>query len=141
MNAQELIQYQLKTVGFQVEKCFEGLPAALYEASLDNTAMTPRLTLAHLLEVLDAVEKLLKGTDPQWGAYQTDTTPFETLHQKYAARRKEIITQALASSEPQHLQILSNYIVLHESYHVGQLCSLRMARDAAFNPFSIYQQS
>jgi len=141
MNAQELIQYQLKTVGFQVEKCLEGLPTALYEATLDKTGMTPRITLAHLLEVLDAVEKLLKGTDPVWGAYQADTTSFETLHQKYAARRKEIIVQALESLEPQHLQILSNYIVLHESYHVGQLCSLRMARDAAFDPFSIYQQS
>jgi hypothetical protein len=141
MNAQELIQYQLKTVGFQVERCFEGLPVALYEATVHHTAMSPRLILAHLLEVLEAVDLQLEGKDPQWGGYQANTTPFESLLKQYTARRKDTITRALESSEPQHLQILSNYIVLHESYHVGQLCGLRMAQDPTFDPFSIYQHS
>jgi hypothetical protein len=141
MGSIELIQYQLEIVGFQVEKVFEGLPENLYEATLSPDLMSPRLTLAHFLELFEAIEKQLNSETHEWGSYLNKQGTFQSLFTEYQHQRSKTISNALESKNVNSLKLLSDYIVLHESYHVGQLCSLRIAHDKNFNPLSIYRHS
>ena len=139
MESKELLTHLVENAGFQVEKCFEGMPAALHEAKLTPHAMSPRLVLAHFLEVFEAAAKEERGESHEWGSYANNTESFDTLWQKYTSQRKEYVAKRVDSDSPSSLKQLGGMLVLHETYHVGQLCLLRVEQDPTFNPYSIYQ--
>ena len=132
LSARELTLNQLETTKFQIEKVLEGLPESLYEAKLSPEAMSPRLTLAHFLEIFEAISKQLQGETHKWGSYLSNHKDYRSLLKQYTSERALSIAAAIEGGKDENLTVLFNYI--------GQLCLLRMEQDPSFDPVSIYSK-
>ncbi len=137
MTAKELITAQLDDTKLQVSKVFEGIPEDGWDQSSNPQAMSPRQTLGHLTECCMA----MLAEDPhtyEWGSFDASGLSHQELMAKYNDLRAQCVQKCTESSEDEVINSASNFIALHEAYHVGQLATLRLALDPDWNAYSIY---
>jgi uncharacterized damage-inducible protein DinB len=135
-----LILDSINNVGYQLEKSFEGLPSELNDKALATGLMTPRETLAHLYEVYVACLTEASGGKHDWFEYKLPEDVAANPGEFVWNKRSEVVALAKADESGAHSKALMDFVVIHDSYHVGQICALRLALDPAFVPYSIYRQ-
>ena len=135
MTAKELLKHQIDDSGNQLVKVFDGIDESL-DSKLTDQAMSPRQVAAHLCECYQAVITEAAGGKHQWGSYQPSTTEWPALWQEVMALRSQASEAALGAADWE--THANAFIPAHDYYHVGQLAMLRLTKDPAWDPYSIY---
>lgn len=139
MTVKELLGKQMEASGFQLSKCIEGWPADCFDEKLTPDTMSLRITLIHLTEVYIAVQKQCRGEDHEWGSYSPSSSAEELVMENMHEERKKAVDAILGlDDEEKAAHIALDYIILHDAYHVGQLCSLRLRIEPEWNMYVIY---
>lgn len=136
MTASELIKHQLADSGYQVNAVLAELTEEDADQKALGYAMTARETLVHLSECCVAFNESCEGIDHNWGTYSSSATSLDALKAEFLALREEAVSRV--SEDEKTLKAASAYIVLHETYHVGQLAHLRLYLSPDWNAYSIY---
>jgi uncharacterized damage-inducible protein DinB len=137
MDALALTLWTLEDSGNQWFRALDGLTGEGWNASAGGS-MTPAEMLVHLTDCCHAFLAAKDGKEYDWGSYQpTDTDPAALLA-TFKATREHCIEALKAWNDEKGFQAAMGYLALHESYHVGQLCLVRLALDPYWPPYSIY---
>lgn len=137
MTAKEFFQAQCDVCLKQVQGAFDGTEAGHFDGRLAEATMSPREIAGHLAECYAAAQKTVRGEKHEWGTYPAlPEDPKEALAAMY--REREAAVAAALSGADEHLLEASDFICLHDAYHVGQLASYRIAKDPGWDPYSIY---
>lgn len=141
MTASKLLAFQLEDAGYQVEQVFNGIDESNADLMLVEGAMSPRETALHLLECCHAALAHLSGTEHKWGSLTMPEGGFSVVMDQYRAKRAEVVSLLTAPDAGDKAGKLgSEFIVLHEAYHVGQLALLRLQKTPGWDAYSIYRQ-
>ena len=136
MTASELIKHQLADSGYQVNAVLADLTEAEADQKNVGNAMSARETLVHLSECCVAFNESCEGIDHNWGTYGSSAPSLDALKAEFLALRDEAMSRV--SDDEKVLKAASAYLVLHETYHVGQLAHLRIHLNPEWNAYSIY---
>ena len=139
MTATELLTIQLEDASYQIEKVLDGVDEAHLDIKLSPTSMSIRQSIEHLCEVYTAVDEESRGIKHAWGEYSIQYDSFDDLKSKFTSLRVRALGLVANPSNKEGFTLASEFMVAHEYYHVGQLASLRIATDSAWNPYSIYR--
>ncbi len=120
-----------------LEKTFEGLTEAEADHRFGHL-MSPRQHATHLSEAYVAAVKHAKGEKHDWGSYQPAGSTWDAVLQDWRTRRAEAVEALLGAGDDESLKSASDYIVGHDHYHVGQMCSVRLNLNPQWNAYSIY---
>ena len=134
----DLVRTQLDDVGHQLSKVIEGVAGDQWSARLCPESMSPRETVGHLCECYTAVQTMLDGREHEWGTFALGDVADDALPGLLAESRQQAVNAVVSSSDPKAPGYASDYMVLHDAYHVGQLASLRLHL-GGFDPYSIYK--
>jgi hypothetical protein len=137
MTGQELIAYQLADSGYQLEQVFNGIDETTADDKVAPHAMSPRETVAHLIECCHAFNTQAQGVTYDWGSFQVEDKSWSHLMDVFRTKREESLRLA-ASDEDRIHKLASAFLVLHETYHVGQMALLRLHKTEGWDPYSIY---
>jgi hypothetical protein len=138
MTTLDLLQKQIDGVGLQISAVFNGLDDSQADIKAAPHMMSPRETSIHLAECYEASEKAARGEEHSWGTYQPAGTGLTELVAEMKSKR-EAAVQAISGAEPDKaVHAATDYIILHDAYHVGQMCANRLAVDPEWNAYSIY---
>ncbi|MES1228276.1 MAG: hypothetical protein ABUL72_06355, partial [Armatimonadota bacterium] len=107
-----------------------------WDARSNPEAMTPREVVAHLADCYVAVTDEAAGKEHEWGATVVSDNASEALAQMIQLRHEAIAALGTMPLEKAN-STASNFIVLHDAYHVGQLATLRLHL-GGWDPMSIY---
>ncbi|MBX7131211.1 MAG: hypothetical protein K1X67_00895 [Fimbriimonadaceae bacterium] len=132
----EMLQYALDQAKFQVGKVFEGVSDTGWTTKSCDVAMSPAATAEHLCEVYTAFKTMAAGGDHEWGNYSSGLTERTAVLDLMNKLREEAVAIALSSDE--YWKAAFEYIILHDTYHVGQMALNRMTADPSWDPYSIY---
>ncbi|HXH62246.1 MAG TPA: DinB family protein [Fimbriimonadaceae bacterium] len=138
MHASELIGYQLEASGKQIEKALEGLDESKWEGRLRADCMSPAETVAHLTECYIAAQKDIAGKQHEWGSYFASEDTPEGLLKTMRAEREKACESIRGANDENALKAATQYIVLHDAYHVGQLSAYRMGVEPEWDSYTIY---
>lgn len=130
----------VRTAGFQLERVFQGLPAELLDAKLVPSTMSPRETMCHLYECYVAYLAHLAGGSHDWAAYEIPADVASDITNQVWTKRAEAVEALIAKNDEDASKTALDYIAMHDSYHIGQLCALRIEKDPSFNPYSLYSE-
>lgn len=139
MDAKELLVKAIESSGRQIEKAYEGLAEADYDKRLCESALTPREVLEHYCECYDSAITSANGLEPDWGSYHIDDKSMANLWKTFAETRQAAIQKVLGLDGPKLFEIGMGFIALHDAYHVGQVCQLRLHLDPSWNAYAIYE--
>jgi len=139
MTANELLNNQLNDVSYQIDQILAGVDEGDVDFKIAPTAMSIREQLEHLCEVYTAVEEGSRGVDHAWGEFSIEDKSWTNLTSLFASLRAQAIQIVSAAQDDKAITDASSFMVGHEYYHIGQLASLRIATDSAFDPYSIYR--
>lgn len=139
MTTTELLKKQLDDIGNQVEKVLAGVDESTADLKLTTEAMSPRETALHLLECCYAAQAHLDGVKHEWGSVAMPEGSFADLMSTYRARRQDVTAKLIEdANNDDALNTCSDYIVLHEAYHVGQMALFRLEKTEGWDPYSLY---
>lgn len=136
MTALELIKSQIEAAGFQLAQTLAGVSEDQVDFKPIPNLMSMREQVEHLCECYQAVKTHAQGGKHEWGKYSTGATSWTGLLETFRTSREEAVEMALASDDA--VSVLSEYVVAHDNYHVGQLVVVRTSFDAEWNSYSIY---
>ena len=137
MTASEFLQHELADLDFMLDKVYEGIDEQALDLKMTSQAMTAREIAVHLAECYLAAHEVANGRKYPWGTYKAETTAWPALFQEMKTRRAAAV-EACKSDSDEVLKAGYAYIVGHDSYHVGQLCLIRLEADATWNAHCIY---
>lgn len=151
----DLILRQAHTVGVQVERAASGLTEEQADFRLGEGLMSVRQTLIHLADNCLALNAELDRRPYEFGAWQPSDVGFPALVQEWKDLRKSVLEKVADCFREIDLEapmkvsfatwpgwkVLSEWIVMHDAYHLGQICALRLAQDPQWDMYSIYDPS
>jgi hypothetical protein len=138
MTLHDAMKYQLDAAANQVDKVLEGLEPDQWDAKVREDLMSPREAVSHLTECYIAAQKHAAGEQHEWGAYVPSSEDPEDLLREMREHRVAAKESLLAKADDDALKAATDYIVLHDAYHVGQLAALRLAITPDWDPYAIY---
>ena len=138
MTARELIEKQLDETGFQFNACLKDLTEENFEAKPVEVLMSCKETVEHCMEALQAVITGVAGGKHSWGTYQAPVLPKAELIESFNALRGQAIESGLSVFEDD-AHWLNDYLILHETYHVGQMAAVRHALGDGWDSYAIYR--
>ena len=138
MTASDFALSQLNLAGYMLDKVYEGIDEATLDMRISPAAMTPRETAEHLCECYVASAKVAVGAKHEWGTYEAVDKSWPALGEQMRTLRT-VAADACLNGTDEGLESASHYMISHDNYHVGQLCSIRIAADANWDPYCIYQ--
>lgn len=133
------LSHTLNTVGKQLKGVTDGLSEELMDAKLHDGAMSPRETLEHLTECYVAYLAHTKGEEHSWGTFAVPDNATDVLKTACFSKREEAVAAAISSQDDGIRNAAMDYIALHDAYHVGQIASLRVAKEPDWNAYAIYE--
>ncbi len=138
MTANEITSAVFHMTGSQVEGVLKDWPSDQWEARINDQTMSAKEMVAHLTECYIAFQKSTKGESHEWGSYVPADSSVEGL---LAAMRSERAASGalLEAATDDHLKEAFMYIHTHDTYHVGQLVSLRLTLNPEWNSYAIYE--
>jgi hypothetical protein len=98
--------------------------------------MTPRELITHLCDVYMHVSAKSKGEEAGWNQYVAPERT-EDLMADFDSLRAKAVSDCLASNDP--YELATDYIIVHDAYHVGQLCTSRISVEPGWDPYAIYR--
>lgn len=131
------MQYALKASGDQVERTLNGMPDGAFSQKLSEGAMTPLEMLEHMTEAYVACQKKCGGQEHEWGSYTAPDRSREALLGTWKSERAKA-AEAIQNAPAEHQWMGIEFLALHDAYHVGQLCLLRIQAQPDWDPYSIY---
>lgn len=137
MDSDSTLQRAMAVAGRQLDKCFEGWPEQGWDTALYPGGLSARDTVSHLAECYVAALAVARGQEHQWGSFQSSAADAEAKLAEMRELRAQA-TAALTGETPESLQAGLDYIALHDAYHVGQLCALRLSVQPDWDYYSIY---
>jgi len=138
MSSENFLSKSLEECDFQLRVLINGFPSDQRETKVVPTAMSFRESIEHLAMVYHATNLIAHGEKFDWmSGWSTGITDIEPLIEKMFELRMVAINACMRT--PDQHDIAMDYIAMHDAYHVGQLCLIRMALDSGFNPYSLYQ--
>ena len=138
MDAKELIKFQMEASGKQVDKVLEGLADDKWGVKA-GASMSASETVAHLAECYVAAQTHLSGGTHEWGSYKAVGETPEELGATMWSERTKAWEAILGSDADDVGETATQYLLLHDAYHVGQLATLRMGLDSEWDAYSIYE--
>jgi len=126
-----MLRQQCEYVGRQLLAAQRGMKDTNLDARPIPTGMTVRETMIHLCDVYRYVIEKVAGGDPKWDQYTGSGSPEE-----FGRLRDEAIEASFSTSDP--FEWITDYIIVHDAYHVGQLCCIRKACEPEWDSHSIY---
>lgn len=136
MDAKQLLQHQFDHLAYQLEKVLEGVTEADFDTKPLPALMSIREQIGHLLQVYEATVTLAKGGTYDWSTFTAPDFTELDMYAAVSAARTEAINTVL---ETGNLVVGADFVVGHDSYHVGQLAQIRLALNPEWNPYSIYK--
>lgn len=134
-----MIRSLTQTTRSQVQAALAGLTEAQADSVSNPQAMSAKTTLLHLAECARAALTMKNGGEHEWGTGETTAASLAEANALYR-RDRDALDQALSGEiDEKTLSVIGDFIVLHEAYHVGQLCTLRLSLDPAWDAYSIYR--
>ncbi|MCH7903958.1 MAG: DinB family protein [Armatimonadetes bacterium] len=138
MDVREVLKYQMETCAKQVDAAFDSLPDGLWDRKTSEGCMTPGETIHHLAEAYAAARKHMSGEDHEWGSYKLEGSDPSELLQAMRTER-QLAVEAILSGDPEKApEAATQYLMLHDAYHVGQMCALRVREEPTWDAYSIY---
>lgn len=138
VQTEEFLRKQSDTVASQVAAVLDGMPSEHLDGKLTPHAMSPRETIVHLCDCACALKAMLKEGKYSWGSYEARAADMPALVEEWKSLRAEALAEAFADGSDKALGEISDFIVLHDAYHVGQLAAYRLATDPAWDAYAIY---
>lgn len=139
MTTLEFAKKQSDSVSYMLQKAYEGAGDSVLDIKISEHAMTPREVAAHLGECYQAVLTETSGGKHEWGSFKPATTEWPALFEETMLLRSKAVEACEKEGGDQGAQRISDYIVTHDNYHVGQLCLARLQGDPSWDPYGIYQ--
>lgn len=140
MTINEFLKYQLEDSGHQLQAVFADFPEGQWDAKITDEAMSAAETAFHLCECYTAFLAHADGKEHSWGTYDLDDkSPANLVGTMFSLRARSIEALEKSQSE-QTAKDATAYIILHDAYHVGQMCTLRL-KLGNFDAYSIYQHN
>ncbi|MBI1757509.1 MAG: hypothetical protein HY248_00540 [Fimbriimonas ginsengisoli] len=137
MNATELVRYGLDNVGHHLSMTFEGIDERGMDARVAPVGKTAREIVAHLCECYRAALDVCRTGKHEWGSFRIEETSWPKLISLWTQMREEAVAECLAGDEGR-LKVAVDYVMLHDEYHVGQMCLIRLQADPNWDSDSIY---
>lgn len=137
MTAQELTAYQLADCGYQLQQVFSGIDESNADMKFAPQSMTPRETVAHLIECCHAFTVQAGGEKYDWGSFQIENNSWNHLLDTFNSKRAEAVAAA-ASDDDRVLKLATSFLTVHEAYHVGQMALAHIHKTEGWDPYSIY---
>ena len=138
MTLHDAMKYQLETSAKQVDKVLEGLNGDQWDAKVRDDLMSPKEAVVHLTECYIAAQEHAQGKSHDWGSYIPSDDDPNALLNEMRGHRSRAWADLLAKADEDSFKAASDYIVLHDAYHVGQLAALRLAITPDWDPYAIY---
>ncbi len=138
MQTIEILNIQMKDAGLQLERVYEGVGEDHADFQAHAAMMTPRQIACHLADCYIAMQKKAKGEEPEWGSYKAPGTSLNDALRGMKAEREEAVESIAKVDEELQIHLATDFLILHDAYHVGQMCTIRLAIDPKWNYFSIY---
>lgn len=139
MSGNELLTYSIDSVGYQLDKVLEGMPAQAHDKKLWPSAMSPRETLGHLAEAYQAFLAATRSEKYEWGSLQIEDGSWEGMIGVFKDLRSQASRAAADAPDDKAQREAIEYIVVHDAYHVGQLAACRIECEPSWDPYSIYK--
>jgi len=139
MENRDFLEYQIGTSGRQVEMVLDGFAAEKWDKSLSEGSMNTTELVGHLTECYLAVQKHMLGEEHEWGSYIPAQESAQELVAAMRTEREKAKEALLAASSDDAVKAATDYVVLHDVYHVGQMAALRMSVDPEWDAYSIYK--
>lgn len=129
--------HAMESTARQLEACWAGLSNEDWERSPVATLRAPREVVEHLCDAYRGGVAALNGESYDWGSYSLpEGADPVTIWREERAKA----TNAILAGDPEKAtHIAMEYVALHEAYHVGQLCAVRLALDPDWDAYSIYK--
>lgn len=151
-DALALILQQARAVGRQIERAVHGLTEEQADFRFGSGLMSVRDTFVHLADNCLALAAELDGRRHDFGAWRPSTEGFGNLAREWSELRERALAEVEEKLSGVDLdapmkvsfatwpgwKVLTEWIVAHDAYHLGQICALRLAQDPAWDMYSIY---
>lgn len=137
MDTEPLLRHQLDQLGHQMRVVFHGLDQAGWNHRSYSLALTPHETAIHLADCYCAFMTALEGGDYAWESFRPEGDSPESALQALWQKRDEAIAKIDWASQ-RALKLATDFIVLHDAYHVGQMVSNRRSSDESFDYSKLY---
>lgn len=134
-----LIKAILEKCKFQLVQCIQDLSTSLFEEKLTFETRNVYETLAHLIDVCYAYQHLRTGKKYKWQSFTTDCVKKEDVFSVFLEVWEKTREYACQIDTEKEFLDTVEYLALHISYHVGQICALRMKIDPKWDAKTIYQ--
>jgi|CXWL01.1.fsa_nt_gi hypothetical protein len=138
MQTIETLNTQMAGAGFQLEKVFEGVEESHADFLAHPAMMTPRQVAVHLADCYVAMQKKARSEEPEWGSYQAPGSSLKDALAGMKAEREKAMGSISILDEKEQIHLATDFLILHDAYHVGQMCTIRLAIDPEWNYHSIY---
>ena len=137
MDAKELIKFQMEASAKQVDKVLEGLADDKWGVKAGGS-MSASETVVHLAECYVAARTHVAGGTHEWGSYKAAGETPEELGANMRSERSKAWEAILGAEVGEAGKAATEYLILHDAYHVGQLATMRMGCDPEWDAYSIY---
>jgi uncharacterized damage-inducible protein DinB len=138
MSTQEFLKTQLSDVAKQLNAVFANLPADQWHGKATEQSMSAAETANHLADCYNAFLTSAAGGKHEWGSTVIEDQSPLGLITAMTELRNECVKLATSSDDPKIHHLASEFVCIHDAYHVGQMVTLRM-KLGDFDPYSIYQ--
>lgn len=138
MTIYDLLNKQMADSGKMLGVLFAGVTEEQADQKVNEHAFSFRETIPHLTECCHAVLAHLAGEKYSWGSFKPADTSLSALIADYEATRATAVAGVLAADEAEAVEIATAYLINHDHYHVGQLCTLKMTLDPTWDAYAIY---
>lgn len=138
MTCQELLRKQVDIAGFQLQKSFEGLTGDGWHHRSAPEAMSPYEMAVHLSECYTAALREFYGETHEWGSFVVEIPEPDPVLAKMFELRGQAAETLLLADDDEAMKHASDFLVLHDAYHVGQLATVRIQL-GDWNPYAIYE--
>ncbi len=137
MDENFALRKSMEIPGLQIERALQGLDPNLFGKQPTEVDMSVDDTLAHLCEAYSAFLASRAGKEFEWGS-KTYPTEHSALLLTWKDLRAHAVESALSAKDEDGIEKALDYIALHDAYHVGKLCSLRMRLEPGWDAHAIY---
>lgn len=120
-----------------IKVTLEAWPSEAFDKKATAASMSAKETVSHLAECFVAVEAALDGLEYQWGAPPDLGERPQEVSEEFFRRRSSTAARLVAAGD-KGATLGVDYLAMHEQYHIGQLCLLRMEFEPGWNAYSIY---
>ena len=137
MSVETVLRAQATDSGYQVSQVFAGLAEDHFEVRLSAATMSARETILHLSECYVAAAEAAQSVKHEWGTFVSVHSTAETQLGAMMELRACAVEALLLEAE-KNVHNITEYILLHDAYHVGQIAAIRLLL-GGWEPYSIYR--